>query len=469
MQSYYAKVSSATLSALGLITLLLAVATGGASAQVPCSSVAVFKYPMKACTVTVNRSVPGSPLPVQVPAGTTVTIVVTGQRELEIIKTATTSDAVARPDVAGFAAKQLVGPLASIQLHLAPPRMPLVGNGDKDLKDAQDDMETELLRIADVLAKATAETSCLQGYVTYDSTNKVCTATAIPAGGFETIRQQTYNDVDAAVKETLPYKELSELDAAMTGRFGTCSDSNTIPDPVEATCNQFQGNEKKIDDAFKALQTAQAALAPLGPVLAAIQAIPATIIPPITNHSNIKATVVITAQEQIGKTSSPIGTVVITWQQTNWSISTGVVLSALKNKTFANSPLYSNGVPMGDGSGHTFTQVTVAKSYPGVISPVFFVNYRLHNFQANQGRWAFLFSGGIGANFVTKSADFAAGPSIQYGNVLFTPAVHYGRQTELINGVHVGDQLGTSPPALPTNNVYKPAIGLGITYRLPIM
>ena len=194
-----------------------------------------------------------------------------------------------------------------------------------------------------------------------------------------------------------------------------------------------------------------------------------TVLPVYTASKDRKLTIKINAQEQIGNTVVAVATVVVTWQETNWTLSTGVVLSALKNKTFANAPIYnSSGLPVLDGSGKTLTLVTVQKTYPGIISPVFLVNYRLHNFQAAGGRWALSMSGGLGANIVTKSADFAAGPSLQYGNVVFSAVVHYGRQTELANGVHVGDQLGSSPPTLPTINEYKPAIGFGVTYRLPL-
>jgi hypothetical protein len=73
----------------------------------------------------------------------------------------------------------------------------------------------------------------------------------------------------------------------------------------------------------------------------------------------------------------------------------------------------------------------------------------------------------MGSNLTAKTADYAAGFSIRYRDILFTPAVHIGRINELTNGVVVGQKLGSSPPALPTAMHFTPKFGFAITYRLP--
>jgi hypothetical protein len=127
-----------------------------------------------------------------------------------------------------------------------------------------------------------------------------------------------------------------------------------------------------------------------------------------------------------------------------------------------------NGTPVLD-SGKAETQVTMNYTRPAAVFPLVMANIRLHSFNKGcHGNCAILIGAGIGANLSSKTADFAAGPSFQYGSVLITPVFHYGRQTELTNGVKVGDMLGTSPPALPTNNFWKPAFGFAISYKVPI-
>lgn len=444
------------------------ICTQAGFADTPCSSVAVYKYPKKACTITIDRSVPGSPLPVQVPAGTTVTIAVNNQRKTEILKIITTNDAVASPDILGGITQQIVTPLAALVVHQQN-YVAQRGKHHDPLVQRQSKMNDELLRIANDINTANTQVSCLQSYVTWDG--KACTLSVISNdSAYEDARSKAEEQVVSASAEALPYQELAKLDTEVDREVKRyCpAPTNTIPDHNQEICNELVGNQKRLDDNVKALQDAQKALADLQPVLKAVKSIPPTTVPPISNAANLKAAIRISAQEQIGKTSIDIATVVITWQQTNWSLSMGVVLSSLANQSFANSPHFVNGVPVKDANGNITTTVTRAQSYPGIISPVFLVSYRLHNFQRDSGRWALLVSGGLGANIVSKSADFAFGPSLQYGSVIFTPAVHYGRQTELTSGVQVNDQLGSSPPSLPTNNPYKFGYGLAVTYRLPL-
>jgi hypothetical protein len=80
-----------------------------------------------------------------------------------------------------------------------------------------------------------------------------------------------------------------------------------------------------------------------------------------------------------------------------------------------------------------------------------------------------LLSGGIGANLTTKTADFDTGVSIRLADFLLTPAVHFGRESELIHGIGVGSQLGAGAPStLPTNNKWVRKFGFVLTYVIPL-
>jgi hypothetical protein len=158
--------------------------------------------------------------------------------------------------------------------------------------------------------------------------------------------------------------------------------------------------------------------------------------------------VTITGQEAVNKTNSSVTTVTINTQNTNWIISTGILFSNLKFHTFTNAPIIVNGKPVLDPTGKVTTVVTRSDTSPTVVAPVLLVSYRfpwISRFAWEnkcRGGCSFLLSGGVGANLTSKTADFDTGFSFQIGSVLFTPALHYGRDNRLSNGVAVGQQLG---------------------------
>jgi hypothetical protein len=86
----------------------------------------------------------------------------------------------------------------------------------------------------------------------------------------------------------------------------------------------------------------------------------------------------------------------------------------------------------------------------------------------NDGSLAFLLSGGIGVNPYSSLADFFAGATLRFGAFNFSPLVHWGHDTRLTNGVYLGEELGNSPPALPTEKYWVKKLGIGVTVRLPV-
>lgn len=453
-----------------------------------CSATAVYRYSYikdghPTCQITVDRYSLGSPLPVQVPPKTNVIVIITNQRPHEVIQASIANDAVAVPDIAGGILGKLASPLGG--LVFSPPPQGRAGllelaqkraDDLEKLKSAQEDAYAVLMKVYG----AYVAPSCLQAYVSFDAAAGVCTQMPLVSNlalaedqkvvVFEKARVDAISGLMLTLTPNLPKDE-----GALDNLFNTICPPDKPGGSIPADCALFKRNEDRIDALLSALKaktndpTVVKTVNNLINALSLFTPVPATVLPVYTEAANRKLTIKLNAQEQIGNTTTALATVVITWQQTNWSLSTGVVPSTLKNQTFANSPVYhSDGTPDIDGTGKVLTQVTVAKTYPGIIAPVFLVNYRLHNFQTDQGRLAILFSGGLGLNVATKSADFALGPSLQWGSIVFSALLHYGRQTELTSGVHVGDHLGTSPPAVPIVNAYKPAFGIGVTYRLPL-
>jgi len=111
-----------------------------------------------------------------------------------------------------------------------------------------------------------------------------------------------------------------------------------------------------------------------------------------------------------------------------------------------------------------------------VITPEVLVSYRLGAFshyvwetKKCPNGCSFLISGGVGANLTTKQADFDVGPSFQVGGFIVTPAVHFGRDVRLSDGVAVGQKLGSSPPSsLPTTQSTVIKWSIVFSYSLPI-
>jgi hypothetical protein len=174
-----------------------------------------------------------------------------------------------------------------------------------------------------------------------------------------------------------------------------------------------------------------------------------------------KTTVTITAKDAISGDATALGTVVMTWQGSNFSISTGLLISTMRNRTYANDPVIVNCAPVtttttstGTPITTTNTIVTESDTQPSFVTPLVFVNYEFTSWCS--GKCGFLASGGIGANLTTTTADFAAGPSFRYKEAIFTRSLHIGRETFPANGITVGDtQLPETVTTVPTEMEFR--------------
>lgn len=201
-----------------------------------------------------------------------------------------------------------------------------------------------------------------------------------------------------------------------------------------------------------------------------------TIASQFTQSRNRTSTITIAATEVVSGATSNLGTFTINWQTQPFVLSSGVMLSALPNRSYAISQLIVNGAPVPDPTnpGKYLTFINQTVTYPSISFPMVFGNYRIG--AMSRSRWenrcpnhcAFLATAGMGYNILQKTADFAGGLSFQIGSVLLTPAAHVGRETLLTNGLYPNKILGSNPPsALLTQNAWTVHFGLALTITIP--
>ena len=185
------------------------------------------------------------------------------------------------------------------------------------------------------------------------------------------------------------------------------------------------------------------------------------------------ATVTITGIEIVSKTSSTIATWTISSTSYNLVLSAGLGFSNLVYRTYASTPQVVNGVPVLNSSGNALSVVTETDTHLSVLAPEILGSYVIPGLRKFDSACSFgcslLVSGGVGANLTTKSADFDLGASLRLMDFLVTPAVHFGRESRLIDGITVGSQLGANAPStLPTQNKWVRKFGIVFTYVIPL-
>jgi hypothetical protein len=465
------------LSALLLTALCLPSKVTATAVDIPkCNLTATHAYSKNKCAIEVNREEPGSPLPVQVPNGTTVIVRVVKPRAQESLKVSTTTDQIAVPDVAQALLKQILDPLKS--LVASEGRNLWTTTITDPILDEQTRVERDLKKTVDLINIATSRLTCLQSYTEFktqknDQKKAVysCGTEALKAADFIVAKNDALNAIDNAALPELPVGRISGIDAELKTKQDTCNGTTlkkTERDACLVLLDTLQSNQIRLKDSSTNLQTGRKTLLQAAEVLTNLPVIADPFEYQVARPPNRKATIKIAGISALDKTSTDIATVVITWQQSNWALSTGILFSTLANQTFANSTIIVNGVPSTDGSGKYLTRVTVDSIKPSIVFPAVFGSYRLGTPPHCNGKCSVLVSGGVGANLTSKTTDFGGGISVQLGSILLTPLAHFGRQTELAGGVHVGDKLGSNPPTLPTQTNWKTSFGFGISYRLPI-
>jgi hypothetical protein len=146
-----------------------------------------------------------------------------------------------------------------------------------------------------------------------------------------------------------------------------------------------------------------------------------------------------------------------------WEASAGVFFSFLPVRSFSAAPVFTNAV---------ITEKTVSQNvlHPTVV-PFAAANYRLTN-DLGWTRWksALYWTGAVGINPNTTSADFASGPSISWRALMLSAFWHYGHDVRLTQGLQVGQNLGAGfSGSLSTQTFWTSSFAIGVAVRIPAL
>jgi hypothetical protein len=446
-----------------------------------CSIKATYAYPKRECTITYYREKPFVTNAYTVPPKTTIYLRIIRQRPFEAPTTKITTTQLPPLDLFGSIVKNFASPLSLLTIKSGVGKaldtntpQGAIEHDELSLKNRLDDTNA-------VFDHAKASVSCLQTGRTV-ARDLTCATIGIDSKNEQAMNvalQSTTEELAYAAQQAVPERtELAPILAKIHARLAVCKTMPTDTPDQQKQQNEcvaeMQRAQRNIFDLGLGMDDSSATQKSLTALYDNIRAIgygnaaSDTLFSYVmeADHSDVVKTSVVDA---LTKTSTDIASTTINAQYSRFALSTGVMLSTLKNQTFANAPIIVNGKPVLDGSGKALTQVVVNSTRPSVVFPLVLLSYRAHSFSKHcGGNCSFLLSGGVGANLSSKTADFALGPSLQIGTVLISPIFHYGRQTQLTNGVKLGQQLGSSPPTLPANYFWAPAFGLSIGYVIPI-
>ena len=165
------------------------------------------------------------------------------------------------------------------------------------------------------------------------------------------------------------------------------------------------------------------------------------------------------------KSTTPVGIYSVTWNHQPWEASAGVMWSNAVSRTFSAPAVIANGKTVLDSSGKLETVVTQTTSSP-TVDAVVLLHRRFFESPMGTHRFAILGTAGVGTG-TASSVDGLAGISFAWGSLYISPLLQWTRDTKLIGGVKLGDNLGPQPPALPTEKYWVHKLGISITYALP--
>jgi hypothetical protein len=143
--------------------------------------------------------------------------------------------------------------------------------------------------------------------------------------------------------------------------------------------------------------------------------------------------------------------------------SAGVFFSTLPVRSFSVAPSFN---------GTVVTDNTVAQNiiHPTAV-PFAAGNYRLTN-DLKWSKWKsnIFWTGAIGINPNTVSADFATGPSLSWRALMISALAHFGHDQKLTQGFTVGESLGpTFSGKLPSKSYWTESFAIGISVRIPAL
>jgi hypothetical protein len=447
-------------------------------------------YKSKQCLVIVDRQAPISPPTLIVPVGTTVFVELVNTRWNENVTFTLSTTHTTTQDVAAGAIKNAIPGLQTIVFDVtATPRavMSVSPTGILGLQKAVSSQQEDLAQRLNVAIKSiqnsNAGLTCLSSYQVLQPDHTCSQASLLTPATFVAAKDAAIAAAQASANLAVPVLDVTDFDALVKTFYLTClayvpgmppKDQDVARQLCRDMGEKVSSKESLIDSALSDIQKAQDALLQVVNTLEAWPGAPFKVAYQFTTTKNNNMSVAIAGVEIVSKTSSPVATVAINPQASRWVVSMGLAGSNLTYHTYTNAPIIVNGQPVLNSSGQTTTVVTRMSTSPSFIAPEALLSYNLipssHTrlFNKCDNGCAILATVGVGANLTSKTADFDAGLSFRIGGVLLTPALHFGRDTRLTNGVEVGQKLGSSPPnPLPTTNAWVRKFALGITYTIP--
>jgi hypothetical protein len=144
-----------------------------------------------------------------------------------------------------------------------------------------------------------------------------------------------------------------------------------------------------------------------------------------------------------------------------WEASAGAFFSFLPVRSFSVAPVFTNGLI-------TDKKISENVLHPTVV-PFAAANYRLTN-DLRWTRWKsnLYWTGAIGINPNTVSADFGTGLSLSWRGLIVSALSHFGHDVRLTQGLTVGESLGSQfNGSLSTSTYWTPNFALGFGIRVP--
>lgn len=444
----------------------------------------------ESCTVTISRESPSSPLPVRLAASAVATLVVE-KRPLDTIQFDVTATDLVQPDAASAVLGALLRPLEKLVTKFDRPGAPRAATLDANtFRFVRDSSYVDVLRRLGAIAQRQMEAEA-----DLKSVKSRLDAAAQVLKSFQARRHDQWTAAgDLSVEKT---RVASALKAASELRhpIGTVEvqrllltelakrlDVIPVPSSTDTEAandyaeigEQFRDvgyNQARLEAGTKLVQDAQTTLAAAAGVIDGIDPIAALAKPleiqPPPRHTARSVTIKIARQDALTKATTAMATVVVLWADTRWETSAGTLFSRMGNRTFQNTPIVVSGRPRLDAAGKVETRVSETVTSPTVV-PMAMVHLRAYQFPLEGSRVAFLVTGGAGVNPSSGTADFGAGFSLAYRAVVVSRLWHRGRDLELTDGVKTNDELGSSPPALPTQRVWRWSDGWAVSIRVPI-
>lgn len=177
-----------------------------------------------------------------------------------------------------------------------------------------------------------------------------------------------------------------------------------------------------------------------------------------------------------------IATITVLYAAPRFELSTGAFLSLLPNRTFTNvtDVAIAGGVP-----APADVRIELTKTIPPLVIPYVAANYRIgpEFTWLGKRRGAFYATTAIALNPYNTQVEYAAGFSLSWRFLMFSPLFHIGHAVHLTQGEQVGQiwcQYGNGaaatstppacagpPPAPSTTTYWRGAFAFGIGVRVP--